>query len=124
WQDVKVITPNPKTSGGARWGYLAAWAYADKKFAGNKIKIEDFMHRLFHNVPVLDIGARGATTTFIRRGLGDVLLAWENEAFLAINEEARDQLMIVAPSISILTEPTVAVVEANAKQHKTLEIAR
>jgi len=118
WDDliadgVQVITPNPKTSGGARWNYLAAWAYADKEFEGDEARIRDFMARLFANVPVLDTGARGATTTFAQRGLGDVLLAWENEAFLALEELGEDQFDIVRPSVSILAEPTVALVEGN-----------
>jgi sulfate transport system substrate-binding protein len=111
--DVQVITPNPKTSGGARWNYLAAWAWADKAFDGNQDRIRDYMHELFAHVPVLDTGARGATTTFAQRGLGDVLLAWENEAFLAARELGEGQFDIVRPSMSILAEPTVAVVEGN-----------
>ncbi|HVO16502.1 MAG TPA: sulfate ABC transporter substrate-binding protein [Alphaproteobacteria bacterium] len=109
--DVKVITPNPKTSGGARWNYLAAWAYALKRNGGSDAKARDFVAALYRNVPVLDSGARGATITFVQRGLGDVLLAWENEAFLAINELGRDKLDIVVPSLSILAEPSVAVVD-------------
>ncbi len=120
WDDlvkdgVKMITPNPKTSGGARWNYLAAWAYASKKFAGDETKVKEFIGKLFKNVPVLDSGARGSTTTFVQRGLGDVLLAWENEAFLAIKELGPDKFEIVVPSISILAEPPVAVVDGNAK---------
>jgi len=111
--DVQVITPNPKTSGGARWNYLAAWAWADKQFGGNQDQMRDYMHELFAHVPVLDTGARGATTTFAQRGLGDVLLAWENEAFLAEKELGEGQFEIVRPSLSILAEPTVAVVEGN-----------
>lgn len=111
--DVQVITPNPKTSGGARWNYLAAWAWADKQFGGNQDQIRDYMHNLFAHVPVLDTGARGATTTFAQRGIGDVLLAWENEAFLAEKELGEGQFEIVRPSLSILAEPTVAVVEGN-----------
>lgn len=110
---VQVITPNPKTSGGARWNYLAAWAWANKQFGGNQDQIRDYMHNLFAHVPVLDTGARGATTTFAQRGLGDVLLAWENEAFLAEKELGEGQFEIVRPSISILAEPTVAVVDGN-----------
>ena len=118
WDDliadgVQVITPNPKTSGGARWNYLAAWAYADKAFGGDEAQVRDFMHDLFANVPVLDTGARGSTTTFAQRGLGDVLLTWENEAFLALEELGEDQFDIVRPSLSIRAEPTVALVEGN-----------
>jgi sulfate transport system substrate-binding protein len=111
--DVEVITPNPKTSGGARWNYLAAWAWADKQFGGNQDQIRDYMHALFAHVPVLDTGARGSTTTFAQRGIGDVLLSWENEAYLAKKELGDDQFDIVYPSLSILAEPTVAVVEGN-----------
>jgi sulfate/thiosulfate transport system substrate-binding protein len=111
--DVQVITPNPKTSGGARWNYLAAWAWADKKFGGNQDQIRDYMHDLFANVPVLDTGARGSTTTFVQRGIGDVLLAWENEAFLAEKELGPGQFDIVLPSLSIRAEPTFALVEGN-----------
>lgn len=111
--DVQVITPNPKTSGGARWNYLAAWSYAQKAFGGDEAKTKDYMKSLFQHVPVLDTGARGATTTFAQRGIGDVLLAWENEAFLALNELGDDKFDIVVPSISILAEPTVAVVPGN-----------
>ncbi|MBA4489490.1 sulfate ABC transporter substrate-binding protein [Paracoccus sp. S1E-3] len=106
---VEVITPNPKTSGGARWNYLAAWAWAEKNGQDPKA----FVAELFKHVPVLDTGARGATTTFAQRGIGDVLLAWENEAYLALNELGPDQFEIVVPSVSILAEPPVAVVEAN-----------
>ena len=108
--DVKVITPNPKTSGGARWNYLAAWGYAQRKY-GSPAKAKEFMTRLFRNVPVLDSGARGATTTFVQRGQGDVLIAWENEAFLAVNQLGRGKFDIVVPSISVLAEPPVAVVD-------------
>jgi sulfate/thiosulfate-binding protein len=108
--DVKVITPNPKTSGGARWNYLAAWGYARQHY-GSVTKAREYMTRLFRNVPVLDSGARGATTTFVERGQGDVLLAWENEAFLAVNELGKGKFDIVAPSVSILAEPPVAVVD-------------
>ncbi|MBT0652005.1 sulfate ABC transporter substrate-binding protein [Geobacter luticola] len=116
WDDlvkpgVSVITPNPKTSGGARWNYLAAWAYALHQKGGNDAKAKEFVTRLFKNVPVLDSGARGSTNTFVQRGLGDVLLAWENEAFLAINELGRDKFEIVTPSESILAEPPVTVVD-------------
>jgi sulfate transport system substrate-binding protein len=108
---VSVITPNPKTSGGARWNYLAAWAWALRQPGGSEAKARDFVGRLFKNVPVLDTGARGSTTTFVQRGIGDVLLAWENEAFLAVKELGRDRFEIVAPSLSILAEPPVAVVD-------------
>lgn len=129
WNDlvrdgVQVITPNPKTSGGARWNYLAAWAYAKDKFAGDESKIKEFISALFKHVPVLDTGARGSTTTFVQRGIGDVLITWENEAFLAEKEMGKGQFEIVTPSISILTEPTVAVVEKNAKRKGTLEEAQ
>ena len=108
---IAVITPNPKTSGGARWNYLAAWAYALKQPGGTDAKARDFVTRLFKNVPVLDSGARGSTTTFVQRGIGDVLLAWENEAFLSIKELGPDKVEIVVPSLSILAEPPVAVVD-------------
>jgi sulfate/thiosulfate-binding protein len=115
WDDlvkpgVSVITPNPKTSGGARWNYLAAWGYAQKKY-GSEAKAQEFVGKLLANVPVLDSGARGATTTFVERGLGDVLLAWENEALLALKELGPSKFDIVAPSVSILAEPPVAVVD-------------
>ncbi|MFA6219412.1 MAG: sulfate ABC transporter substrate-binding protein [Erythrobacter sp.] len=127
WDDlvqtgVAVITPNPKTSGGARWNFLAAWAYAKEKY-GTDAAAENFMRRLFANVPVLDSGARGATTTFAERGIGDVLLAWENEAFLAQKELGEDKFDIVVPSISILAEPPVAVLDGNARRHGTGEAA-
>jgi sulfate/thiosulfate-binding protein len=121
---VQVITPNPKTSGGARWNYLAAWAYASEKSGGDEAKTKAFMKQLFHNVPVLDTGARGATTTFAEREIGDVLIAWENEAFLAKNKLGKDKFEIVAPSLSILAEPPVAVVEGNAKKNGTLKAAK
>lgn len=110
---VQIITPNPKTSGGARWNYLAAWAYAEKTFGRDEAKIRDYMGRLLANVPVLDTGARGATTTFTQRGIGDVLLSWENEAFLALKEFGADAFEIVVPSLSILAEPPVTVVDGN-----------
>ena len=110
--DVKVITPNPKTSGGARWNYLAAWGYAQRKY-GTPAKAKLFMAKLFRNVPVLDSGARGATTTFVERGQGDVVIAWENEALLAKNKLGRGKFDIVIPSVSILAEPPVAVVDKN-----------
>jgi len=129
WDDlvrdgVQVITPNPKTGGGARWNYLAAWAYAKGKFAGDDAKIKDYMSDLFKHVPVLDTAARGSTTTFAQRGIGDVLITWENEAFLAKREMAKEGLEIVIPSISITAEPPVAVVEKNAERKKTLEAAK
>ncbi|MES2475609.1 MAG: sulfate ABC transporter substrate-binding protein [Verrucomicrobiota bacterium] len=121
--DVKVITPNPKTSGGARWNYLAAWAWASKEFGGDQAKILDYITRLFQNVPVLDTGARGSTTTFAQREIGDVFLSWENEAYL-IEKEFPGKTDIIYPSISILAEPPVAVVEKNAVKHGTAEVAR
>ena len=116
WDDltkdgVEVITPNPKTSGGARWNYLAAWAFADQKYGHDEDKDKDFIKKLYANVPVLDTGARGSTTTFAQRGIGDVLLAWENEAFLALDELGADKFEIVVPSLSIKAEPPVAVVD-------------
>jgi sulfate/thiosulfate-binding protein len=120
---VAVITPNPKTSGGARWNYLAAWAWAKHQPGGNDAKAKDFVHKLYANVPVLDTGARDATTTFVQRGIGDVLLAWENEAFLAIKEVGNDQVQIVVPSLSILAEPSVAVVDQVALRHSTTTVA-
>lgn len=121
--DVQVITPNPKTSGGARWNYLAALGYALEQSGGNETEALAYLKRLYANVPVLDAGARGATNTFLQRGVGDVLLAWENEAFLSL-KEAGDGFEIVAPSVSILTEPPVAIVEMNAKNHGTMDLAR
>ena len=108
---VSVITPNPKTSGAARWNYLAAWAWALRQPGGNEAKARTFVAQLFKNVPVLDTGARGSTNTFVQRGIGDVLLAWENEAFLAVKELGTDKFEIVVPSLSILAEPPVAVVD-------------
>lgn len=119
---IDVITPNPKTSGGARWNYLAAWAWALKQPGGNPAKAEAFVKTLFEHVPVLDTGARGATTSFTQRGLGDVLLAWENEAYLA-QEELPGKFDIVYPSLSILAEPPVALVDKNVDRHKTRTIA-
>ncbi|HOG92360.1 MAG TPA: sulfate ABC transporter substrate-binding protein [Opitutaceae bacterium] len=121
--DVAVITPNPKTSGGARWNYLAAWAYGRRHFGGDA-GARRFITDLFQRVPVLDSGARGATTTFVQRGLGDVLLSWESEAFLALKEFGRDQFEIVVPSLSILAEPPVAVVEQVAARKGTTKVAR
>jgi sulfate transport system substrate-binding protein len=128
WDDlvkpgVAVITPNPKTSGGARWNYLAAWSYADAKFDHDEQKTRAFMTALFKNVPVLDSGARGATTSFVQRGLGDVLLAWENEAMMAEESFGKDDYQIVRPSLSILTEPPVAVVDKVVDRHKTRAVA-
>lgn len=127
WDDlvkpgVGIITPNPKTSGGARWNFLAAWAFAKEEY-GSDAAAEDFVRKLFVNVPVLDSGARGSTTTFAERGIGDVLLAWENEAFLAQKELGEDKFDIVVPSISILAEPPVAVLDGNAGRHGTEEVA-
>ena len=122
-EDVQVITPNPKTSGGARWNYLAAWAYALKANGGDEAKAQQFVADLYGRVPVLDTGARGSTTTFVQRGIGDVLLAWENEAFLAINELGPDQVEIVVPSSSILAQPPVAVVDKNVDDHGTRKVA-
>jgi sulfate transport system substrate-binding protein len=121
---VSVITPNPKTSGGARWNYLAAWAWAFRQPGGNEAKARDFVTRVYKNVPVLDAGARGATTTFVERGIGDVLIAWENEALLAIQELGPGKFEVVAPSVSILAEPPVAVVDKVAGKHGTREVAR
>jgi sulfate transport system substrate-binding protein len=138
--DVEVITPNPKTSGGARWNYLAAWAFALQrelgdlgklKTAGSSQEVEaaqgkarEFVTKLFKNVPVLDTGARGSTTTFVQREIGDVLLAWENEAFLSVNELGPDKLEIVLPSLSILAEPPVTVVDKRAEEHGNSELAK
>ena len=128
WNDVvrpgvSVITPNPKTSGGARWNYLAAWAYALKTNNNDEAKAKEFVTKLFKNVPVLDTGARGATTTFVERGIGDVLLAWENEALLAQKELGPDKFEIVVPSLSILAEPTVTVVDKVVDKRKTRAVA-
>lgn len=121
--DVQVITPNPKTSGGARYNYLAAWGYALRQPGGNDEKAFQFLKSIFSNVPVLDSGARGSTTTFIQREIGDVLLTWENEAFLSINEFGPEKLEIVIPSTSVIAEPPVTVVDENAKAHGALEAA-
>ena len=128
WNDlvkpgIQVITPNPKTSGGARWNYLAAWGYALKNNGNNAAKAQEFVTKLYGNVPVLDSGARGSTTTFVERGIGDVLLAWENEAFLAIKELGPDKFEIVVPSLSILAEPPVTVVDKYADKHGTRKVA-
>ena len=129
WDDlarpgVEVITPNPKTSGGARWNYLAAWGYALRKNAGDDTKARRFVTQLYHNVPVLDSGARGSTTTFAQRGMGDVLLAWENEAILIGEEIGKDKIETVYPSISILAEPPVTVVDKVADKHGTRKAAQ
>lgn len=128
WDDlvkpgISVVTPNPKTSGGARWNYLAAWGYGLKKSGGNEGAAKDFVTRLYKNVPVLDSGARGATTTFVQREIGDVLLAWENEAFLSIKELGPDKVEIVVPSLSILAEPPVAVVDKVVDKRGTRKVA-
>ncbi|WP_316205545.1 MULTISPECIES: sulfate ABC transporter substrate-binding protein [unclassified Bradyrhizobium] len=127
WDDlqkkgVEIITPNPKTSGGARWNYLAAWGYALKKY-GSADKAKQFVADLYQHVPVLDTGARGATVTFVERGVGDVLLAWENEAYLALKEFGKDKFEIVAPSVSVLAEPPVAVVDKVADKKGTRGVA-
>jgi sulfate transport system substrate-binding protein len=121
---VSVITPNPKTSGGARWNYLAAWGWALKSFGNDTVKARDFVSRLYKNVPILDTGARGSTVTFVERGIGDVLLAWENEALLAAKGMGAGKFEIVAPSLSILAEPPVAVVDKIAAKHRTAAVAR
>jgi sulfate transport system substrate-binding protein len=121
--DVSVITPSPKTSGGARWNYLAAWAWALKQPGGSDATAEAFVRKLYHNVPVLDSGARGATVTFVERGIGDVLLAWESEAYLAIKELGPAKFDIVAPTLSIVAEPPVSVVDQNVDQHGTRKVA-
>jgi sulfate transport system substrate-binding protein len=122
--DVAVITPNPKTSGGARWNYLAAWGYALKKNAGSEDAAKAYIAQLFKHVPVLDTGARGSTTTFAERGIGDVLISWENEALLVTNSMGKGKFDIVYPSLSILAEPPVAVVEKNAEKKGTLKAAQ
>jgi sulfate/thiosulfate-binding protein len=121
---VSVITPNPKTSGGARWNYLAAWGWALKQPGGSDATAKEFIRKLYKNVPVLDTGARGSTTTFVQRGLGDVLLAWENEALLAVKELGADKLQIVVPTISVLAEPPVAVVDKVVLRRGTREVAQ
>ncbi|MEO7731052.1 MAG: sulfate ABC transporter substrate-binding protein [Kofleriaceae bacterium] len=120
--DIKVVTPNPKTSGGARWNYLAAWGYAIKH-GGDDAKARAFVTALYKNVPVLDSGARGATTTFVEREIGDVLLAWENEARLAVDKLGKDKVEVVVPSVSILAEPPVAVVDSNVDKRGTRAVA-
>lgn len=129
WDDlvkpgIQVITPNPKTSGGARWNYLAAWGYALKKPGGTEAKAKDFVTTLYKNVPVLDSGARGSTNTFVQRNIGDVFISWENEAFLAINELGKDKFEIIVPSVSILAEPPVALVKGNADRKGTTVVAQ
>ena len=128
WNDlarpgVAVITPNPKTSGGARWNYLAAWAYGLKTFGGDEAKTKDFLKRIFKNVPVLDTGARGSTTTFVQRGIGDVFISWENEALLAREKLGKDQFEIVVPSLSILAEPPVSIVDKVVDRRGTRAVA-
>ncbi|HJU25154.1 MAG TPA: sulfate ABC transporter substrate-binding protein, partial [Rhodanobacteraceae bacterium] len=128
WSDlirpgVQVITPNPKTSGGARWNFLAAWGYALKQPRGNEAKARAFAKALYQHVPVLDTGARGATNTFVQRDMGDVLLAWENEALLAQRELGKGSFEIVVPSLSILAEPPVTVIDANVDKHHTRAVA-
>ncbi|HEX4823973.1 MAG TPA: sulfate ABC transporter substrate-binding protein [Candidatus Polarisedimenticolaceae bacterium] len=128
WDDlvkpgIQVITPNPKTSGGARWNYLAAWGYAKRKL-GDDAKAKDFVAKLYKNAPILDTGARASTVTFVERGIGDVLIAWENEALLAMKELGKDKFELVVPSMSIKAEPPVAVVEKIAAKHGIAEVAR
>jgi len=129
WDDlvkpgVAVITPNPKTSGSARWNYLAAWGFELRRTNGDEAKAKDFIRRLYKNVPVLDSGARGATTTFIERGIGDVLINWENEILLGVKEIGKDKVEMVVPPTSILTEPTVSVVDKVARKHATEAVAK
>lgn len=128
WDDlvkpgIEVITPNPKTSGGSRWNYLAAWGYAQQQY-GSEDAAKKFVGNIYKNVPVLDSGARGSTNTFVQRGIGDVLLAWENEAFLAVNELGPDEFEIVVPSLSIKAEPPVTLVDGNAERHGTEDVSR
>lgn len=128
WDDlvkpgIEVITPNPKTSGGARWNYLAAWAYALQQYDNDEVKAQEFVKRLYRNVPVLDTGARGATTTFVERAIGDVLLAWENEALLAMKQLGPDRFEIVVPSLSILAEPPVTIVDSVVDKRGTRGVA-
>ena len=128
WGDLakpgtSVITPNPKTSGGARWNYLGAWAYGLEQFNGDEAKVREFVGRIYRNAPVLDTGARGSTTTFAQRGLGDVLIAWENEAFLALDEFGTDKFELVIPSLSVLAEPSVALVDGNVDAKGTRAVA-
>ena len=128
WDDlarpgIAVITPNPKTSGGARWNYLAAWGYALRKFGNDEVKAKEFLGKIFKNVPVLDSGARGSTTTFIERGIGDVMINWENEALLALDEIGRGQYEIVMPSLSVLAEPSVTLVDRVVDKKGTRAVA-
>ena len=128
WDDlvkpgVQVITPNPKTSGGARWNYLAAWGFAEDKFNKDEAQVKNFVGSLYKNVPVLDSGARGSTTTFAKNNIGDVLITWENEAYLTLKEFGSDKFEIITPPVSILTEPPVAVVDSYAKKHGTEDLA-
>jgi sulfate transport system substrate-binding protein len=128
WDDltrpgIAVVTPNPKTSGGARWNYLAVWVFALEKYNGNEAEVREFVAKIYKNVPVLDSGARGSVNTFVNRGIGDVLISWENEAFLAIEELGKDQFEIVVPSVSILAEPPVTVLDRNADKHGNLGVA-
>jgi len=129
WNDlvrpgISVITPNPKTSGGARWNYLAAWGYALQQNANNEAKALEFERQLFKNVPVLDTGARGSSITFVQRGIGDVLVAWENEAYLAVNTAGKDKVEIIVPTVSILAEPPVSVVDKVANKKGTAVVAK
>jgi sulfate transport system substrate-binding protein len=129
WDDlgkpgISVITPNPKTSGGARWNYLAAWGYALRQPGGDEAKAKDLVTRIFKNVPVLDSGARGSTTTFVERGIGDVFISWENEALLAVKELGKDKFEIILPSVSILAEPPVTVVDKVVDKHGTRAVAQ
>jgi sulfate transport system substrate-binding protein len=128
WDDlarpgISVITPNPKTSGGARWNHLAAWAFALKKWNNDEAKAKDFVSRIFKNVPVLDSGARGSTTTFAQRGIGDVFISWENEALLVLDKMGKDKFQIVVPSLSILAEPSVSVVDKVVDRRGTRKVA-
>jgi sulfate/thiosulfate transport system substrate-binding protein len=129
WDDlvkpgIAVITPNPKTSGGARWNYLAAWGYELRQSGGDERKARDFVAALYRNVPVLDSGARGSTTTFVERGIGDVLIAWENEALMAVKEFGKGKFEIVVPSVSVLAEPPVAWLDKNVARHGTTDVAK
>jgi sulfate/thiosulfate-binding protein len=129
WEDlgkpgISVITPNPKTSGGARWNYLAAWGYALRQPGGDEAKAKDLVTRIFKNVPVLDSGARGSTTTFVERGIGDVFISWENEALLAVKELGKDKFEIIYPSVTILAEPPVTVVDKVVDKHGTRAVAQ
>lgn len=122
-EDVSVVTPNPKTSGAARWNYLAAWAWAHRRFEGDEERVREFVGALYRNVAMLDTGARGATTTFVQRRIGDVLIAWENEALLVVSQFGADQFEVVVPSVSMLAEPAVAVVDRNVDARGTREVA-